>query len=52
MDNSPFHNPVLSIFGDSFVEGTMLLINGIDRKISLEFDAYFCIGKRTMFDRW
>lgn len=29
---APFHNPVLSIFGDSFVEGTMLLINGIDRK--------------------
>ena len=48
---APFHNPVLSIFGDSFVEGTMLLINGIDRKYRWSSMLTSVLGKeRCLID--
>lgn len=43
---TPCHDPILSIFGDSFIEGTALLINGIDRKYRWSSMVVSALGKQ------
>lgn len=42
---TPYYNPDVSIFGDSFVEGTGLLVNGIERRHRWSSSVVAALGK-------
>lgn len=42
---APYRDPVLSIFGDSFIEGTGLLVNGIERRHRWSSSVVAALGK-------
>lgn len=42
---TPYRDPVLSIFGDSFIEGTALVMNGIERRHRWSSSVVAALGK-------